>query len=86
MKVGILSGGGDAPGINAVIRAAARKGILHYKHEMIGIKDGWKGFLEGDFMPLTLATTRGILHRGGSILGTSRTNPFKREDGPQRIF
>ena len=86
MKVGILSGGGDAPGINAVIRAAARKGILNYKYEMVGIKDGWKGFLEGDFMPLTLATTRGILHRGGSILGTSRTNPFKREDGPQRIF
>jgi len=86
MKVGILSGGGDAPGINAVIRAAVRKGILHYKYEMIGIKDGWKGFLEGDFMPLTLDTIRGILHRGGSILGTSRTNPFKREDGPQKIF
>jgi 6-phosphofructokinase 1 len=86
MKVGILSGGGDAPGINAVIRAAVRKGILHYKYEMIGIKDGWKGLLEGDFMPLTLTTIRGILHRGGSILGTSRTNPFKREDGPQRIF
>ncbi len=86
MKVGILSGGGDAPGINAVIRAAVRKGILHYNYEMIGIKDGWKGLLEGDFMPLNLTTTRGILHRGGSILGTSRTNPFKREDGPQRIF
>jgi 6-phosphofructokinase 1 len=86
MKVGILSGGGDAPGINAVIRAAVRKGILHYKYEMVGIKDGWKGLLEGDFMPLTLTTIRGILHRGGSILGTSRTNPFKREDGPQRIF
>jgi len=86
MKVGILSGGGDAPGINAVIRAAVRKGILHYKYEMIGIKDGWKGFLEGDFVSLTLTTTRGILHRGGSILGTSRTNPFKREDGLQRIF
>jgi 6-phosphofructokinase 1 len=53
---------------------------------MVGIKDGWKGLLEGDFMPLTLTTIRGILHRGGSILGTSRTNPFKREDGPQRIF
>jgi 6-phosphofructokinase 1 len=86
MKVGILSGGGDAPGINAVIRAAVRKGILYYKYEMIGIKDGWKGLIEGDFMPLTLTTTMGILHRGGSILGTSRTNPFKREDGPQRIF
>jgi 6-phosphofructokinase 1 len=86
MKIGVLSGGGDAPGINAVIRAVVRKGILYYKHEMIGIKDGWKGLLEGDFMPLTLNTIRGILHRGGSILGTSRTNPFKHEDGPQRIF
>lgn len=86
MKVGVLSGGGDAPGINAVIRATVRKGILHYKCEMIGIKDGWKGLLEGDFMPLTLKTIRGVLHRGGSILGTSRTNPFKREDGPQRIL
>lgn len=86
MKVGILSGGGDAPGINAVIRAAVRKGILHYQYEMIGIKDGWKGLLEEDFISLTLNTIRGILHRGGSILGTSRTNPFKREDGPQKIF
>ncbi len=86
MKVGILSGGGDAPGINAVIRAAARKGILHYKYEIIGIKDGWRGLLEGDCLPLTLRTISGILHLGGSILGTSRTNPFKREDGPQRIF
>ncbi len=86
MKVGILSGGGDAPGINAVIRAAVRKGIIHYKYDMIGIKDGWRGLLEGDFVPLTLTTISGILHLGGSILGTSRTNPFKREDGPQRIF
>lgn len=86
MKVGILSGGGDAPGINAVIRAAVRKGILRYKYEMIGIKDGWKGLLQKDFIPLTLNTIRGILHRGGSILGTSRTNPFKYEDGPQKIF
>jgi len=86
MKVGILSGGGDAPGINAVIRAAVRKGILHYKYKMVGIKDGWKGLLEGDLMPLTLTTTRGILHRGGSILGTSRTNPFKHEEGHKIIF
>jgi 6-phosphofructokinase 1 len=86
MKVGILSGGGDAPGINAVIRAAVRKGILYYNYEIIGIKDGWKGLIEGDFMPLTLDAIMGILHRGGSILGTSRTNPFKREDGPKRIF
>jgi len=86
MKVGILSGGGDAPGINAVIRASVRKGFSYYKYEMIGIRDGWRGLLEGDFMPLNLTTIRGILPRGGSILGTSRTNPFKREDGPQRIF
>lgn len=86
MKVGILSGGGDAPGINATIRATVRKGILYYKNEMIGIIDGWKGLLEEDFMPLSLTTIKGILHRGGSILGTSRTNPFKFEDGPQRIF
>jgi len=86
MKVGILSGGGDAPGINAAIRAAVRKGILNYRYTMVGIRDGWKGLLEEDFMQLTLTTTRGILHRGGSILGTSRTNPFKREDGPQKIL
>ncbi|MFQ6064523.1 MAG: 6-phosphofructokinase [Candidatus Bathyarchaeia archaeon] len=86
MKVGVLSGGGDAPGINAVIRAAVRKGILYYDYEMIGIKDGWRGLLEGDFMPLSLTTIRGILPLGGSILGTSRTNPFKRKDGPKTIF
>ncbi len=86
MRVGILSGGGDAPGINAVIRAAVRKGILQYKFEMLGIKDGWRGLVEGDFMPLSLSTIRGILPLGGSILGTSRTNPFRHEKGPQRIF
>lgn len=86
IKVGILSGGGDAPGINAVIRAVVRKGILYYDYEMVGIKDGWRGLLDADFMPLDLITIRGILPLGGSILGTSRTNPFKREDGPQRVF
>lgn len=86
MKVGILSGGGDAPGINAVIRAAVRKGILYHDFEMIGIRDGWRGLLEGDICPLTLETITGILPLGGSILGTSRTNPFKRKDGMSRIF
>jgi len=84
--VGVLSGGGDAPGINAVIRAAVRKGILYYNYEMIGIRDGWGGLLEGDFCPLTLKAITGILPLGGSILGTSRTNPFKHRDGPKRIF
>ncbi len=86
MKIGILSGGGDAPGINAVIRAAVRKGILYYDYAMVGIRDGWRGLLEGDFMTLDLEAITGILPLGGSILGTSRTNPFKREDGPDRIF
>lgn len=86
MKVGVLSGGGDAPGINAVIRAVVRKGILHYKDEIIGIKDGWRGLLEGDFVCLDLDAVSGILHKGGSILGTSRTNPFKREKGPETIM
>ncbi len=86
MKVGILSGGGDAPGINAVIRAIVRKGILNYGDEIVGIRDGWRGLLEGNFMPMELNAITGILHRGGSILGTSRTNPFKREKGPEKIM
>jgi 6-phosphofructokinase 1 len=86
MKVGILSGGGDAPGINAVIRAVVRKGIVYYHYEMLGIRDGWKGLLEKEVTPLSLSAIKGILHLGGSILGTSRTNPFKIEDGAQTIF
>ncbi|MEM3700774.1 MAG: 6-phosphofructokinase [Candidatus Bathyarchaeia archaeon] len=86
MKVGILSGGGDAPGINAVIRAVARKGIQQYNYEIVGIKDGWRGLLEGEFIPLDLKSVSGILPRGGSILGTSRTNPFKHENGPEKIM
>lgn len=86
MKVGVLSGGGDAPGINAVIRAVVRKGIRNYNYEMVGIKDGWKGLLDGSFMPLNLDTISGLLPRGGSILGTSRTNPFKREGGPEKVL
>lgn len=86
MKVGILSGGGDAPGINAVIRAVVRKGILNYGYEIVGIRDGWRGLIEGEFIPFDLEAISGILPRGGSILGTSRTNPFKREGGPQKIL
>ncbi|MEM2105029.1 MAG: ATP-dependent 6-phosphofructokinase [Candidatus Bathyarchaeia archaeon] len=86
MKVGVLSGGGDAPGINAVIRAVVRKGIQNYGYEIVGIKDGWRGLLEGEFLPLNLNSVSGILPRGGSILGTSRTNPFKREKGPETIM
>jgi 6-phosphofructokinase 1 len=86
MKVGILSGGGDAPGINAVIRAVVRKGIQNYGYEIVGIKDGWHGLLESEFLPLDLKSASGILPRGGSILGTSRTNPFKHENGPEKIM
>jgi len=86
MKVGILSGGGDAPGINAVIRAVVRKGIQHYNYEIVGIRDGWRGLLEKEFLPLDLKAASGILPRGGSVLGTSRTNPFKHEKGPEKIL
>ncbi len=86
MKVGVLSGGGDAPGINAVIRAIVRRGIQTYNDEIVGIKDGWRGLLEANYVPLDLNAVTGILPRGGSILGTSRTNPFKREKGPEQIM
>jgi 6-phosphofructokinase 1 len=86
MKVGILSGGGDAPGINAAIRAVARKGIQNYGYQIVGIKDGWAGLLKGQYIPLDLQAVSGILPRGGSILGTSRTNPFKDSEGPNKIL
>lgn len=86
MKLGVLSGGGDAPGTNAVIRAVVRKGVQHYSDEIIGIKDGWRGLMEGEFMPLNMEAITGILTRGGSILGFSRTNPFKYEDGSEKIL
>jgi len=86
MKVGILTGGGDAPGINAVLRAIVRKAIQNYGYETFGIKDGWRGLVEGEFIPLDLKDLTGMLPRGGSILGTSRTNPFKSEDGAKQIL
>jgi 6-phosphofructokinase 1 len=86
MKVGVLSGGGDAPGINAVIRAIVRKGIQNYRYEIVGIKDGWHGLLENEFLRLDLKSASGILPRGGSVLGTSRTNPFKRDKDPEMIL
>lgn len=85
MRIGVLSGGGDAPGINAVIRAVVRRGIQTYGDEIIGIKEGWRGLLEGKLVPLDFEAVAGVLPRGGSILGTSRTNPFKREGGPEQI-
>jgi 6-phosphofructokinase 1 len=85
MRIGILTGGGDCPGLNAVIRAIVRKGIDGYGHAILGFRDGWRGPLENHYDELTIESVRGILPRGGTILGSSRTNPFKREDGPDRI-
>jgi len=85
MRIGVLTGGGDCPGLNAVIRAVVRKGVKEYGHEFIGFRDGWRGPLEGLTMPLDIKATRGILPRGGTILGSSRTNPFKIENGVERI-
>jgi 6-phosphofructokinase 1 len=85
MRIGLLTGGGDCPGLNAVIRAVVRKGIDAYDDELVGFKDGWRGVLEDACDPLTIESTRGILPRGGTILGSSRTNPYKRDDGLTRV-
>ncbi|HLW55366.1 MAG TPA: 6-phosphofructokinase [Candidatus Angelobacter sp.] len=86
MKIGILTGGGDCPGLNAVIRAVVRKGIFHYNDEFIGFLEGWRGVLENNFQPLPLDGVSGILPRGGTILRTSRTNPAKKEGGIERCL
>jgi ATP-dependent phosphofructokinase / diphosphate-dependent phosphofructokinase len=77
MRVAILTGGGDCPGLNAVIRAVVRRGITNYNYGMLGIKRGWAGLISGDVFPLTSHAVSGILPKGGTILGTSRTNPFQ---------
>ena len=81
MKIGILTGGGDCPGLNAVIRAVVRKGTFHYNDTFVGFLEGWRGLLENMTMPLDLGAVAGILPRGGTILRTSRTNPAKKPDG-----
>ncbi|WP_432977399.1 6-phosphofructokinase [Dactylosporangium sp. CA-233914] len=85
MRIGVLTGGGDCPGLNAVIRAVVRKGISTYGHEFVGFRDGWRGPLEGMTRELGIAQVRGILPRGGTILGSSRTNPFKIDGGVEKI-
>ncbi|HVF20117.1 MAG TPA: 6-phosphofructokinase [Mycobacteriales bacterium] len=84
-RVGVLTGGGDCPGLNAVIRAVVRKGVQVYGHSFVGFRDGWRGPLERDVVELGVAETRGILPRGGTILGSSRTNPFKIDGGVEKI-
>jgi 6-phosphofructokinase 1 len=81
MKLGVLTGGGDCPGLNAVIRAVVRKGSVHYEDTFVGFLEGWRGVLENKTIPLDLAAVAGILPRGGTILRTSRTNPAKKPDG-----
>jgi 6-phosphofructokinase 1 len=85
MRIGVLTGGGDCPGLNAVIRAVVRKAIDEHGDQVIGFRDGWRGVLEDAFDELTIESTRGILPRGGTILGSSRTNPYRREDGVELV-
>jgi phosphofructokinase-like protein len=86
MKIGVLTGGGDCPGLNPAIRAIVRKGAQQHDHEFVGFRDGWRGPLEDDWIELTVESTVGILHRGGTILGSSRTNPFKHDEGPELVI
>ncbi|MBI4650104.1 6-phosphofructokinase [Candidatus Desantisbacteria bacterium] len=84
-RIGILTGGGDCPGLNAAIRAIVRKGISIHGYEIFGILNGWAGLLDGKIKPLGRDDVSGILHKGGTIIGTSRTNPYKRDDGVDKI-
>jgi ATP-dependent phosphofructokinase / diphosphate-dependent phosphofructokinase len=85
MRVGVLTGGGDCPGLNAVIRGVVRKGENEFSDTFAGFRDGWKGVVENQTMSLDVAACRGILPRGGTILGTSRTNPYKIDGGVDRV-
>jgi phosphofructokinase-like protein len=84
-RVGVLTGGGDCPGLNAVIRAVTRR-CLTRGHAVVGVRDGWRGLVDGRFMELGPREISGILPRGGTILGTTRTNPYKSDDGVQRVL
>ena len=85
MRIGMLTGGGDAPGLNAVIRAVVRKATDIYGDVVIGFRNGWKGAIDAEVETLTADSVKGILPRGGTILGSSRTNPFKIPDGVTKI-
>ena len=84
-RIGVLTGGGDCPGLNAVIRGVVRKGVERYGNVIIGFRNGYRGVLEGSITELTPESARGILHRGGTILGTSRINPFRVEGGMELL-
>lgn len=86
MRIGLLTGGGDCPGLNAVIRAVVVGGAVRYGDEAVGFLDGWRGVLEGATVPLSPDRCRGILAQGGTVLGSSRTNPFATETGPEQVM
>jgi 6-phosphofructokinase 1 len=85
MRIGVLTGGGDCPGLNAVIRAIVRKGIQVHGHDFVGFRDGWRGPMDADIIPLDVEAVRGLLPRGGTVLGSSRTNPYNVDGGLDRI-
>jgi 6-phosphofructokinase 1 len=85
MRIGMLTGGGDCPGLNAVIRGVVRKGEEHYGHTLVGYRHGWRGVVAGESIEMTVASVRGLLPRGGTVLGTSRTNPYKSPDGAAKV-
>ncbi len=86
MRIGILTGGGDCAGLNAVIRSVVWKGIMKYGYQFVGFKDGWRGVLDFDTVELTIDHVKDIMPMGGTILGSSRTNPFTEENGPERVM
>src|SRR5919197_2448506 len=85
MRIGILTGGGDCPGLNAVIRSVARRSFSR-GHEVVGIRAGWRGLVDGRFEPLGPREVSGLLPRGGTVLGTTRTNPYRVENGVERVL
>src|ERR671933_1047915 len=85
MRVGVLTGGGDCPGLNAVIRAVARRSFSR-GHEVVGVLEGWRGLVDGLFTPLGPREVSGLLPRGGTIIGTTRTNPFRLKGAVERVL
>src|SRR5918995_395137 len=85
MRVGVLTGGGDCPGLNAVIRAVSRR-CFSLEHDVVGVREGWRGLVEGKLQPLGPREISGLLPRGGTVLGTTRTNPYKLEGGVERVL
>src|SRR5215218_6378769 len=85
MRVGVLTGGGDCPGLNAVIRAVSRR-CFSRGHEVVGVREGWRGLVEGKLQPLGPREISGLLPRGGTVLGTTRTNPYKLDGGVERVL